>query len=156
VRALVHDLERKHQVLEPRNAVDALIETPQGRLRLIGTHLSLSSIMRWWEINNLIKLVSQVEDETRYPLFFMGDFNEWLWSSKLIKHLDSLMRSLPCGKSFPSFFPLFRLDRVWCDEPGHKTDDKRKIDACAQTLSGPEARALSDHLPVLVEIKNLV
>ena len=144
IRALVHDLETK-PVLEPRNAVDALIETPSGNLRIIGTHLSLLSVMSWWEINNLIKLVNEVEDETKCPLFFMGDFNEWVWSSKLIRHLNQTFKPLGCGKTFPAFCPLFRLDRVWCDNLA--------VDAQAQVLTGPEARNLSDHLPVLVEIK---
>ena len=100
IRGLVHDLERKHQVLEPRNAVDALIETPKGRLRVIGTHLSLASILRRWEITNLIRLINMVEDKARSPVFFMGDFNEWLWSSRLLRHLDRLMHPLPCAKTF--------------------------------------------------------
>src|SRR5688572_31492177 len=40
VRALAHNLET-HPALEPRNAVDALVETPLGNIRVIGTHLSL-------------------------------------------------------------------------------------------------------------------
>lgn len=152
IRALVHDLEKKHQVLEPRNAVDALIEAPQGRLRIIGTHLSLTSIMRWWEINNLIKLVNAVEDEAKCPVFFMGDFNEWFWSSKLINHLDKLMKPLSCGKTFPSRWPIFRLDRVWCDEPYYKKGMEMQLDASARVLTEPEVRTLSDHLPVLIEI----
>ncbi len=153
VRGLVHDLERKHQVLEPRNAVDALIETPKGRLRVIGTHLSLSSILRRWEITNLIRLINMVEDKARSPVFFMGDFNEWLWSSRLLRHLDRLMRPLPCAKTFPAFCPVFRLDRVWCDEPGYKAGMKMKLDAEARTLNGPEVRDLSDHLPLLIEVR---
>ena len=146
VRSSVHDLERKHQVLEPRNAVDAFIKTPLGILRIIGTHLSLSSIMRWWEINNLIRLVNEVEDETKCPVLFMGDFNEWLWSSKLIRHLDKLMIPLVCGKTFPSRWPLLKLDRVWYDN--------FNLDVSARILNEPEIRVLSDHLPVLIEIKN--
>ena len=144
LRALVHDLETK-KVWEPRNALDALIDTPLGKLRLIGTHLSLTSTMRWWEINNLIKLADAVEDEAKYPVFFMGDFNEWFWSGKLIKHLDKIMVPLPCAKTFPSRRPLFKLDRVWCDGEIEK--------ATAQTLSDPHVRGLSDHLPVLIELE---
>ncbi len=143
-RALVHDLETK-SVWEPRNALDALIETPQGKLRLIGTHLSLSSSMRWWEINNLIKLADAVEDEAQYPVLFMGDFNEWFWSGRLIKHLDQIMVPLSCSKTFPSRYPLFKLDRVWCDGAIEKAE--------ARTLTGREVRGISDHLPVLIELQ---
>lgn len=145
-RAQVHNLETT-KILEPRNAVDATIDSPIGKLRVIGTHLSLTAMVRWTEVNNLIRLVDEVEEEEKYPLFFMGDFNEWSWSSKLIDHMDDILYPLSCGKTFPSFFPLFRLDRVWCDED--------VVKAKAQVLTGYEARSLSDHLPVLVEIDNL-
>jgi len=147
IRALVHDLEKEHQVMEPRNAVDTLIDTPKGLLRIIGTHLSLSSVMRWWEINNLIKLVNEAEAESKCPVFFMGDFNEWSWPSKLIRHLNKIMIPFPCGKTFPSRFPLFRLDRVWCDDPN--------VDVTVRALKRSNVRTLSDHLPVLIEIKNI-
>jgi endonuclease/exonuclease/phosphatase family metal-dependent hydrolase len=146
IRAQVHNLETI-KVLEPRNAVDALIETPHGKIRIIGTHLSLSSLVRWFEIRNLIKLVDEVEEEAKNPVLFMGDINEWRWPSKLLRHLDNLMTPIPSGKTFPAFLPLFRLDRVWCGEPA--------LDVTAQTLTGPHARYLSDHLPVLIEIRGL-
>ena len=144
-RAVVHDLEKNHQVLEPRNAVDALIDTPLEHIRIVGTHLSLSSFMRWWEIQNLIKLVNKLEDEAKCPVLFMGDFNEWFWASKLIKHLDELMTPLPSGKTFPSLYPIFRLDRVWCDNLNSPVR--------AEILNRPHIKTLSDHLPVLIEIE---
>lgn len=145
-RALVHDLEIDRTIeLEPRNAVDALIETPGRPIRVIGTHLSLSPFQRWSEVRNLIKLMDSVEIESKHPVFLMGDINEWRWPNKLIRHLDKLMSPLPCGKTFPSIYPIFRLDRVWCDDPA--------IKATARTLNG-DLSALSDHLPILVEINN--
>lgn len=146
VRALVHNLETT-RILEPRNAVDAFIDTPHGLIRVLGTHLSLASIVRWSEINNLVRLMKQVEQETICPLFFMGDLNEWRRPSKLFKFLDEHMTALPCGKTFPSFRPLFHLDRVWHDGPG--------VSARAQVLDTKDAKSLSDHLPVLVEITAL-
>ncbi|MFP4387174.1 MAG: endonuclease/exonuclease/phosphatase family protein [Alphaproteobacteria bacterium] len=152
-RAIVHDLEtqKTRPVSEPRNAVDALIKTPHGPVRVIGTHLSLSSVVRWWELNNLMKLADQVDvknhETEKPPVFFMGDINEWRWPSKLLQHLDEIMTPLPCGKTFPSFFLLFRLDRAWSDGPGVK--------ASARVLKGRNICRLSDHLPVLVEVSDL-
>ncbi len=143
VRGLVHNLETKPD-LEPRNAVDAVIQTPYGRLRLIGTHLSLSVFERWWEARNLLRLMRAVEEEERNPLFLMGDINEWQYPSQLLRYLNSVMRPLPCRSTFPSFFPLLRLDRAWYDAPGLKVT--------AHRLAGREIRRLSDHLPILVEI----
>lgn len=149
-RALVHNLETK-PVLEPRNAVDAMIETPARAIRVIGTHLSLSSIMRWWEINNLIKLADKAdaeEEKRKHPFFFMGDINEWRWPSKLLKHMNKIMIPIDSDKTFPSRKPLFRLDRVWYDAPC-------KLQVSARVLKTPDIRRLSDHLPVLVEIESL-
>jgi endonuclease/exonuclease/phosphatase family metal-dependent hydrolase len=150
IRARVHDLENK-PVMEPRNALDALIETPYRTIRVIGTHLSLSSVVRWGELNNLMKLADKADvknyETEKPPVFFMGDINEWRWPWKLLQHLDNIMTPVPCGKTFPSFFPLFRLDRVWCDGPS--------IKASARVLKDPDVCYLSDHLPVLVEVSDL-
>jgi endonuclease/exonuclease/phosphatase family metal-dependent hydrolase len=143
LRALVHNLETAPS-LEPRNAVDALIATPAGRIRVIGTHLSLSIFERWSEARNLFRLMAAVEETERNPLFLLGDINEWQWRSKLLRHLDRLMTPVPAGPTFPSFAPFLRLDRAWLDAPG--------FSATAKVLDGPETRRLSDHLPLLVEV----
>lgn len=143
LRSHVHNLETKPSY-EPRCAVDALIETPQGKIRVIGTHLSLSPLERLSETRNLIRLVDQVEEAEKNPLFFMGDLNEWRSNSKLLKHLNELFIPLPCKATFPSFYPLLKLDRAWHDTP--------LLNVMATTLSNKRIRPLSDHLPVMVEV----
>lgn len=143
LRGLVHNLETAPS-LEPRNAVDALILSPLGKIRVIGTHLSLSIFERWSEARNLFRLMEAVEETEKNPLFLLGDINEWQWRSKLLRHLDRLMCPVPAGPTFPSFLPFLRLDRAWCDAP--------RFSARATVLSGPDARRLSDHLPLMVEV----
>ena len=143
IRGLVHNLETTVQY-EPRCAVDALIEGPFGKLRVIGTHLSLARWQRFAEVNNLLKLMDKAEETEKNPLFLMGDLNEWRESSKLLKHLNQLLIPLPCKPSFPSLLPLLRLDRAWHDTPSLKVT--------AQTLQEKSIRRLSDHLPIMVEI----
>lgn len=143
LRGLVHNLETKPE-LEPRNALDVLIAAPQGNLRLIGTHLSLSVFERWSEAHNLLHLMHSVEKEERYPLFLMGDINEWQYPSRLIRFLGSIMKPLPCRATFPSFLPLFKLDRAWFDAP--------RLNVTAHRLDSRDVRLLSDHLPLLVEV----
>lgn len=134
-------------VFEPRGAVDALIDSPTGKLRLIGTHLSLNAIERWIEVNNLIKLVHEVEQVEKHPVFVMGDLNEWSKKGKILRFLDQIMNPLPCEATFPSFLPFLRLDRVWCDVAG--------IQVKCRTLTGKAVKYLSDHLPILIEIETL-
>lgn len=144
VRSIVHNLETKPD-FEPRNAVDALIDTPLGDIRVIGTHLSLSYIERFSEARNLRRLMQAVEAETSLPLLLMGDINEWQPFSKLIRYLDSEMRPLPIRPTFPSFLPFLRLDRVW-------HDSTTGMQVMAHRLSGRGFRMMSDHLPIVVEI----
>jgi len=143
-RGLVHNLETKPD-LEPRNAVDAVVETPLGGMRIIGTHLSLSYLERFSEARNLRRLIREVEAETRIPLLLMGDINEWQPFSKLLRFLDEEMRPLPIKATFPAFSPLLRLDRVWHDTPGD-------MQVIAHRLAGKGFRTVSDHLPIVVEV----
>jgi endonuclease/exonuclease/phosphatase family metal-dependent hydrolase len=144
LRGLVHNLETVPD-FEPRNAVDALIDTPFGPLRVIGTHLSLSLFERYSEAKNLIRLMRMVERQNEpEPLLLMGDINEWQWPSRLLRYLNRVMTPLPCRPTFPSLFPLFRLDRAWYDAPHLKIR--------AHRLPARGIRRLSDHLPLLVEI----
>jgi endonuclease/exonuclease/phosphatase family metal-dependent hydrolase len=72
----------------------------------------------------------------------MGDINEWKPTSNLLRHLNKLMKKVPCGATFPSFRPLLRLDRVWHDSPFKVT---------ARVLREAGVRGLSDHLPLIIE-----
>jgi len=144
-RGVVHNLETGVD-LEPRNAVDALIESPHGLLRVIGTHLSLSYLERHSEARNLLRLMKAVDAEETAPLFLLGDINEWQWRSKLLRFLDDAMTALPCAATFPSIAPIFRLDRAWCDN----TDAVR---IHAHRLAGRGMRLMSDHLPVVVDVE---
>ena len=146
IRGFIHNLETKIKY-EPRCAIDALIETPMGKIRVIGTHLSLASWERYSEVKNLLNLIDKVEETEKNPLFLMGDMNEWRESSKLLRHLNKTMIALPCQPSFPSKFPILKLDRAWHDTPN--------LTIKAQTLSGNGLKKLSDHLPLLIEAANI-
>lgn len=146
-RALVHSLEKKWDKIEPRNAVDVLIETPLGNMRLLGTHLSLPAWERKVEVPKLVELVKQVEEEEKYPVFLMGDINEWRRSSRLLRFLGEQMIPVPAGATFPVFYPVLHLDRVWHDSPF--------IRAKASVVTEYGVRKMSDHLPILIEVENL-
>lgn len=142
IRGVTHDLVTAAR-LEPRSAIDALIETPKGLLRIIGTHLSLLASVRWQEVQKLLQLASAVEAHEKNPMLLMGDVNEWRGGARLLKHLDDTFVSLPVARTFPACFPLFHLDRVWAHNVPNVT---------AQRLRTPVTRRLSDHLPILVNV----
>lgn len=142
LRALTHNLETV-SYLEPRSAVDALIATPMGNMRIIGTHLSLSPFERLSEGKNLVRLMNAVEEKEKNPLFLLGDMNEWREGSKLIQHLNQIMSPIACGATFPSFRPVFKLDRVWYD---------CNMKITTQVLLDAPVRILSDHLPIIIDV----
>jgi endonuclease/exonuclease/phosphatase family metal-dependent hydrolase len=141
IQTAFHNLETI-RFFEPRNAIDALIQSPLGTIRVVGTHLSLSPFMRWSEAQNLLQLMTALEEKERSPLFLLGDINEW-HSSKLLRFLDRVMIPVPCKGTFPSWLPVLKLDRVWHDAPG--------MCVSARRLKGRGINILSDHLPVLLE-----
>ncbi|MDI1308847.1 MAG: endonuclease/exonuclease/phosphatase family protein [Methylotenera sp.] len=145
IRGIVHNLETIPQY-EPRNAVDALIETPLGKLRIIGTHLSLSIFERRSEARNLIRLMNLVEETERNPIILMGDINEWQIPSLLLRFLNSHLNPLSCRATFPTWLPFLKLDRVWY------CSDYLKVSA--KTVRNGEVKKLSDHLPIVVTITN--
>lgn len=143
VRALAHTMETTFD-LEPRNAIDALIQTPFGKIRLLNTHLSLSPLERRKEVPKLIELVAMVEQEEKSPIFLMGDINEWYVRSRLFKFLKEVMIPIETSPTFPSILPLLKLDRAWHDTPAFNVK--------AHILKGKGISILSDHLPVMIEV----
>lgn len=143
LRGLVHDLATPRSI-EPRCAVDALVDTPFGVLRLIGTHLSLTPWERRTELHSLVTLMDAVEEKEVRPTLLMGDINEWFPLARMLRHLNHILRPAPCGASFPSRFPVLHLDRVW--------HDRCSFPVQAEILKEPDFQGLSDHLPVLVRL----
>lgn len=145
VRGITHGLQTLAG-MEPRNAIDALVETPKGPLRIIGTHLSLLASVRWREIQRLLYLVDEAEAREKNPMLIMGDINEWRGGARLLKHLNEAFVALPAARTFPSFCPIFHLDRVWA----------HNLPAVSvQRLKTNKVKRLSDHLPLLIDVHDI-
>ena len=123
---------------EPRRAICSEVATPYGPLRVIATHLGLSLHERRRQAFALLDMLGVLDR----PTVALGDFNDWLWAGSVRR---SLARALP-GRSrhrtFPSWLPLFRLDRVYL----------WPAPALLGSHTDPAARAISDHLPVIADI----
>jgi len=145
IRGMAHGLDTLAG-LEPRNAIDALIQTPRGPLRIVGTHLSLLAAVRWQEVQKLLQLIGDAEAFETNPMLVMGDINEWRGGARLLQHLNDSFIALPAARTFPSCFPLFHLDRVWA----HNVP---QVDV--QRLKTGRLRRLSDHLPLLINVHDI-
>jgi endonuclease/exonuclease/phosphatase family metal-dependent hydrolase len=72
----------------------------------------------------------------------LGDFNDWFWAGSVHSVLARELPGRSRFRTFPSFFPVLRLDRIFCRPGG----------ALQQVFSDREARHISDHLPVIADV----
>ena len=124
---------------EPRRAIRCEMATPAGRLRVIATHLGLSLGERKSQVSALLELIGNSAETT----VMLGDFNDWVWAGSVRKVLSRALPGRTRHRTFPSFCPLFHLDRIYC----------RPRDALVSGHTDPSARAISDHLPVIADVK---
>ena len=133
----IHDLSFPER--EPRRAICSDIQTPAGPLRVIATHLGLSFRERHSQAVALLKML----DNLRTPTVALGDFNDWLWAGSVRRSLGRVLPGYTNHRTFPSRWPLFHLDRVYLWPRS----------ALVASHTDPEARAISDHLPVIGDIR---
>jgi endonuclease/exonuclease/phosphatase family metal-dependent hydrolase len=131
----IHDIS--YGELEPRRAISARIEHPEGKLHVVATHLGLSIRERRRQARELRKIIG--EDT---PFVLMGDFNDWFWPGSIRRILAKILPDHSNFRTFPAVFPLFRLDRIYCRPRG----------LLLQSWTDSEARHLSDHLPVIGDL----
>jgi endonuclease/exonuclease/phosphatase family metal-dependent hydrolase len=125
-----------YQEREPRRAIVARIDSPIGEVTAVATHLGLSIRERHAQTAALVGLIDA-------PLtFVIGDFNDWFWVKSVRRVLARHCPSRTRLRTFPSRLPMMRLDRIYVAPAG-------KI---VRAWTDRDARAYSDHLPVLADI----
>jgi len=117
---------------EPRVAVAALVDTPNGPLTVANTHLSF---VPWWGGRQLRSLVRSL-DRAGDDLVLMGDLN---MSSDRATTITG-MRGLVEAPTFPSDAPREQLDHVLTDGRW------AAVDAEARRLP------ISDHRALIVDV----
>lgn len=125
---------------EPRGAIDCVLETRIGDLRVIATHLGLFRRERRRQIEWIADMLS----EKHIPLtVILGDFNIFGRERAVLKRVGSPFPP-PKLPSFPARRPLMSLDRLWT------IPNERLIGSKVHRT--PLSRLASDHLPVVGEI----
>lgn len=123
---------------EPRGAIDAELRVAGRRLRVVATHLGLRRRERRRQVRWLL---AALDDGGETPLVLLGDINEWWpWSTTLAR-LRSRFGRAPAPGAYPAAWPLLALDRVWA-RPASMLQ-------AVWAVRTPQARAASDHLPVM-------
>ncbi|MVF12019.1 endonuclease [Ketobacter sp. MCCC 1A13808] len=142
-----HTLDVSQAGFQPRNVQEAVLQTERGALHVVNTHKGLNRLERRRQLALLDQHLRQTEISGQLPLLVGGDFNEWQFFSSAFRHINQVLHPHPVAASFPTRWPLFRLDRIW-SRPAN-------IVRNATVLKTPETRIYSDHYPVLAEIELL-
>jgi len=111
-------------------------------LRVMATHLGLSAAERRRQIDTILAALREQPLEVD---LLLGDFNEWVPRSRLLRRIGGVFGKHPVARpTFPSRWPIFALDRIWC-RPGDAITS-------LSVHRSPLARLASDHLPLVAEL----
>ncbi len=135
---------------EKRGLLHAEVGLPdwKSRFHVLCVHLDLTEKGRQKQVQQIIRRVKQniAADE---PLILAGDFNDWLknlcedFERELgLREAYSLCHG-QCAKTFPSWWPLLSLDRIYIR--GFEVSQ-------AEVISDSEWRDLSDHRPLAADL----
>lgn len=128
---------------QPRGAIDAEMVCDGKPVRVLVTHLGLALNERRRQAQSLIRILRQQKADYAFTLV-IGDINEWRPRGFALYSLNSHLGKAPSPRSFPSFFPVFALDRIWVKP--------RAALLHVKVAHSRLARVASDHLPVLANI----
>ena len=145
VRRGVRVLKSKRLVLpylEPRGAVEVVVELDQGPLVVIGTHLALTTKWRRRQAEQLAEFAERAD----MPMLLCGDLNEWPSAGTGLEPLRAVFSEHAPGRTFPAIRPVAALDRFY--HCGNLTLE-------AQVHDTPLARSASDHLPIVARAERL-
>lgn len=133
---------------EKRGMLICKINVKGVLLYAINLHLNLGHLARNLQYKQIEKTLSLFSDQT--PLVVAGDFNDWNKKAESSFVLNLQMTdvfkkiNLVHAKTFPSFFPVLCLDRIY-------VKNVEVINSSIMFLK--EKKQLSDHLPLFAEVK---
>ncbi|CUH39398.1 Endonuclease/Exonuclease/phosphatase family protein [Jannaschia seosinensis] len=123
---------------ETRGVLMARLQGPNGGFSLACIHLGLLGFHRQAQLRAVTEALGEMEG----PHLIVGDTNEWRRGVDL--HVPAGWTSHDAGPTYPSRWPVFRLDRILAG-PGLAVED------LGVPPSGYDRRA-SDHLPVAATV----
>ena len=126
---------------EPRNAIDLIVESGHGAVRVVASHLGLRDAERREQV---MRLLDVLDARSTHPTVLLGDFNQWRRHAAL-RPLDARFGMADAPATFPSPWPVVALDRIWVT-PASRCVELRVHKSRA-------ARLASDHLPLVVTLE---
>ncbi len=143
------NLDISNSRLEKRGLLYALIQTPTCEVHCICLHLDLMESGRQAQLERVSTWIHE-HVPAHAPLIIAGDFNDWRQKASLQFEanlgLEEVFAFLDGAhaKTFPSFWPALRLDRIYFRnaQPGSGI-----------RMRGDPWKNLSDHIPLYAEMK---
>jgi endonuclease/exonuclease/phosphatase family metal-dependent hydrolase len=132
----IHDISVDRH--EPRRAIEATVHAPGGDVRIVATHLGLRFGERRRQTRKLVELARMPAATT----IMLGDFNDWIWRGSVQNEIHRALPDRTWQRTFPSWLPLIRLDRIYCRPRG----------ALVHFWTDQSARVASDHLPLFADV----
>jgi endonuclease/exonuclease/phosphatase family metal-dependent hydrolase len=126
---------------EPRGALAVTLDVGGQSVHVLATHLGLRLTERRFQVRQIL---DDLKGAPRSLIIVMGDFNDWLPGRSVVHVLDQEFGRPPTPSSFPVFWPVRSLDRIWV----------RPLSALDRVFvhKSAAARRASDHYPVVAEI----
>jgi len=143
-----HHVSLRRNNKKPRGAQLVVVQTPEGPLHLVNWHLGLAERERRWQVEHLLRHHLFREAE-RLPTLIAGDFNDWrnTLNNGLFpgSGFEQITRPIARFRSFPAYMPVGSLDKAYC------RGDIQVV--AAHVVKSQQARAASDHLPLVVDFR---
>jgi endonuclease/exonuclease/phosphatase family metal-dependent hydrolase len=143
-----HHVSLRYRRRKNRGAQVVVVETPEGKLRLVNWHLGLAERERRWQVSHLLGH-ELFEQSHHLPTLIAGDYNDWrntLGRHRFTAHgFEQVTDPIKHFRSFPAYFPLASLDKVYRRGP-------LRIDE-ANPVRTRQARRASDHLPLVIDFR---
>ena len=140
----VHRIDLSMERCEPRGALAATLDVGDTQVHLLATHLGLRIHERRFQVQQILDYLDTVRDTV---VIVLGDFNDWLPGRSAAHVLDRRLGRSPRPATFPVFWPVVALDRIWV----HPRRALRRV----SVHKSRTARLASDHFPVVAEIESL-
>ena len=141
----IHRIDLSMERREPRGAIAATINVGGATLHVLAAHLGLRVHERRFQVRQILEYLDSVRST---QVVVLGDFNDWLPGRSVVHVLDHRLGRPPRPRSFPAFWPLVPLDRIWVQP---RTALKR-----ITVHATPLARLASDHFPVVADIDAVI
>ena len=127
---------------ERRGALDVELMVGGRILRVFVCHLGLGLWERHFQVQRLLRAL---DNDRSSLILMMGDFNLWSSLFPRLRRLHRRLGHVPLVTTYPSFFPLLPLDRIWMQPAGSLLSVAPHRTALT--------RSASDHLPLVATIR---